>query len=342
MAAVIAILRSGPHPSPASPEHSQPRNHCRGGLPEVIPVWAPPNCRRHRIGRTRLTYGTPGDAPGLPAFVCTVHCPGGGHEVGRRFDFLRSLILFVTVLPGASSDALADVMEISDPSAPTEIGARIRWGGNRFEGSVFDGNPVRHLATLNPSGSPVWQLNVPYLFEVSFDSATGALGLAVDFNQDNVFGAGETVSRSLFVTPGLTSYLDYGFRYLSISGNERGSTARSQLTNLTINGTALPDITPNGNLVQRFYGDSAGEVLGPDIRMTGNLTYLTAGTAQERPSWNFNLKQAEELPLGGSGSGGAAVPEPGSMALLGLCTLLAAGRSWPRFAKVAEKQRRRR
>lgn len=132
------------------------------------------------------------------------------------------------------------------PESPAEIGARIRWGGSGFEASLFDSNPFGQTPTLNPGGSPVWQLNTAYAFQVDFDSTTGVLGLKVDFNNQNGFEAAETITRSTF-GGATTSYLGKGFNYLSISGNESGSGARSTVSNVAINGTAMNSITRPGS-----------------------------------------------------------------------------------------------
>jgi hypothetical protein len=132
------------------------------------------------------------------------------------------------------------------PESPAEIGARIRWGGSGFEASLFDSNPFGQTPTLNPGGSPVWQLNTAYAVLVDFDSTTGVLGLKVDFNNQNGFEAAETITRSTF-GGATTSYLGKGFNYLSISGNESGSGARSTVSNVAINGTAMNSITRPGS-----------------------------------------------------------------------------------------------
>lgn len=213
---------------------------------------------------------------------------------------LTSLLL----LCGLIGQVNAAIVTTADPSVTTDIGARIRWGGTGFEASVFDNSPFSQTPTLNPSGTPVWLLNVAYKFQVAFDSVTGALSLSVDFDRNNTFGAGESISQNLFAAPGLTSYVGQGFNYLSISGNEGGSTARSTLSNLVINGTSLSGIAPTGTFSETFYKDSASTPL-TSIVITGDLTYLTSGTSQERPSWNFNFK--------GPADASATVPEPASL-----------------------------
>jgi hypothetical protein len=203
------------------------------------------------------------------------------------------LLAAIVACATASLPALAAVGSTTDPGGTTtEIGARIRWGASGFEASVFDASPFDQNPTLNPSGAPVWTLNTPYKFQVTFNQLSGELALGVDFNGDSSFAAAESISRTLFTAP--TSYAGQGFKYLSISGNESSSTARSNVSNLVINGVSQSAITPNGNFLETFYADGTN-VLAP-ITITGALTFTTSGTAQERPSWNFNFKNVSPVP----------------------------------------------
>lgn len=219
----------------------------------------------------------------------------------------RSLLLAAFGL-SLTSIAYGGIVTTTNPNISSDIGARIRWGASGFEASVYDSNPLNQNPQLNPTGSPVWQLNQPYGFKVSFDSATGTLALSVDFNLDNSFGAGESISRSTFAAPGSTSYAGQGFKYLSISGNEGGSSARSQVSDLVINGTSFSPMAPGGLFLENFYKDS-GDSLVANWMITGKITYLQTGTSQERPGWDFRFRDA------------AVVPEPSTYIAGGLALL---------------------
>lgn len=217
----------------------------------------------------------------------------------------RRILATALMIGGFAASAMAIPIQTTNPSETTEIGTRIRWGRTGFEASIFDSNPFGQTPTLNPSGTPVWSVGSAYSFLVEYDYLTGTLELNVDFNRDNSFGTGETISRSAF--NGTSSYAGQGFNYLSISGNEGGSTARSTINHLTINGTSFASLSPAGTYAEWFFKDNGGGAMGP-ITIAGDLTFTTAGTSDERPSWNFNFK----VP------GTVSVPDGGlTLALLG-------------------------
>jgi hypothetical protein len=219
--------------------------------------------------------------------------------------------------------AAAPIAPVAAPSgANTEIGARIRWGGSGFEASLFDpdfgtNGTINQSVNLNRPGAPAWQVGRAYGFQIDFTSATGALGLAIDFNRNNSFQPFETISRSVFAAPDLVSYTGFGFETLWISARQSG-TARSQITDLTINGSAQTSLTPAaGTGISRHYAASHGNPIA-DWLITGNITFLTAGTSQESPAWDFKFLDAGTP----RGADPAEVPLP---AALGLFALAVAG-----------------
>lgn len=208
---------------------------------------------------------------------------------------------------GVPSAASAAIVTIGNPGGSTEIGARLRWGATGFEAALRAGGD--NVVNLNPVGTPVWTVGSDYAFNVSYVVATGTLSLGVDFNRDSAFGAGETLSLDTFVGAPRTDYSGYGFNFLQISGNESNSTARSSVTSLVINGESASALVPGGAFLDTFYDDNALGAIGWTI--SGVLSFSTPGTSDERPSWNFGFRSSELQPTNG-------VPEPGTLALLGL------------------------
>lgn len=186
--------------------------------------------------------------------------------------------------------------------------ARIRWGGSSWEAGILaTGTPTGTDPTLNPTGTPVWQVNTNYNIRIKYTldyaNNSGVFDLSVDFDANGSFGTGESLSKSftLLTTPiqGSNKY-----RGIQISGNETGSTARSSLSNLVINGTPVSNLTPSGGLVNNYYAASDLGVLSV-IDITGVLRFTnTSGAGTERPVYNFVMQQGE-------------VPEPTSMAIFG-------------------------
>jgi len=240
------------------------------------------------------------------------------HAVSSSAPCLEQpIVQFRQLVIAAASAALvlpaiagAQVTSVATPGATTnEIGARLRWGNTGFEGSVYDANNLNQNPQLNPGGAPVWQVGQAYNFQVTYLASTGTIGLAVDFN-GNGFGAGESIFQNSFAAPGLANYTGYGFQYLAITGNESGSTGRSTLSNLMINGQSFSNISPDGGFSSQYFTDAGVNATG-DWTITGALTFNTSGTSQERPAWNFEFRDAVRDP-------GTPVPEPTSLALLGI------------------------
>lgn len=187
-----------------------------------------------------------------------------------------------------------------DPDPNGTIGSRIRWGNSGWEAAIRRGtNTIPGTSQLNPPGTPIWQPGTAYKFEVKWTAASGQMDLSIDFDGDNSFGAGESVSQVF------ADRIGWGFKVLQVSGNESGgSTRRSEVSNFSINGSTPETIVPDGTLLDRYYADSSNNLL-TSITFSGNFKMTQFGTGNdERPSWNFSLRSA------------AAVPEPGSLSLL--------------------------
>jgi hypothetical protein len=236
----------------------------------------------------------------------------------------------------AAAAALAVATPHAVPAAPigvvtqplaiaTEVGARLRWGATGFEASIFDPHAaapdrLRHIASLDPRGAPAWQVGQPHGFRVAFSSTTGELSLAVDFDRSGGFDAGEAIARTAFSQPGLGSYAGMGFEALWISARQRRD-ASSRITDLKINGIAMPALLPAaGQGIGAYYALPGMRPIA-EFDITGNITFATRGTAQESPAWDFKFLNAREP---------VHVPLPAAMALMGLALLVLAWVRRPR------------
>lgn len=240
---------------------------------------------------------------------------------------VAAMLGFAAALALPPHAAAAPIGVITAPvGANDEIGARIRWGGRGFEASLFDPDfgtqgRIDQSVNLDRPGAPAWQVGRAHAFELRFDSLTGALGLAIDFNRNGSFQPPEMISRSSFAAPDLVSYAGMGFDTLWISARQSGQ-ARSQITDLTINGTPQASLAPAaGQPISRHYGAAHGNPVA-DWLITGNITFLTQGAAQESPAWDFKFLDAGAP----GGAEGAAVPLPAALGLfaLGVAGLAAA------------------
>ncbi|WP_372620695.1 hypothetical protein [Falsiroseomonas sp.] len=63
----------------------------------------------------------------------------------------------------------------------------------------------------------------------------------------------------------MANHAGFGFFAVSISGNESGSTGRSEVTNLSINSTARASIAPGGAFTEAFYRPSDHGLVGDSV-----------------------------------------------------------------------------
>lgn len=238
----------------------------------------------------------------------------------------RATILTAALLMGAiampAAPARASIIQVEPTTAAAEFTARLRWGGQGWEAALLDNDPASRDVELDARGAPGWQVGQAHAFELSWNVATGVLALAVDFDLDGRFAAQEMIARDTFGRAG-ASLAGTSFAVLSISGNESRSDARSFMTDLVLNGTALDAIKPGGQFVEFFFAPTETKSLG-DILLTGNLTFDNAGRAQERPSWTVAFRAPVEG-AEAAGNPAAVVPEPAALALFGLGLLGLAG-----------------
>jgi hypothetical protein len=220
-----------------------------------------------------------------------------------RKNFLRTLFPAAALAAVLSFGAIAttplDAGLILGPPIDTNTTnaaqARLRWGGNGFEGELRRGGST--LGNLNPGGAPVWPNGVARKFEINFSALTGNLQLQVDFNGDNDFlDSQESITSN---AGGL--FLNQGFRGVRITGNSpHSSGTTAQVSNLVMNGVSFLNPLNSGDT---YYKDSA-DALMSTLNVTGDITFFGTTGSQEQPRFEFRMV------------GPQAVPEPGSLSLL--------------------------
>lgn len=218
----------------------------------------------------------------------------------------------LSMLSAVPIAASAAVVAISDPGGSGVIGARIRWGGTGWEAGIRSSTycpgatPNLCGSQLNPTGTPAWVVGTDYAFKVEYKT-DGSLYLGVDLNGANGIEASEAITHSFGALNG------QGFDFLQIFGNDGASTAESRVTDLFINGTSIGTLASGAAVsTDNFFNDNSGGAT-PWL-ITGNLRFLTAGTAAENPSWNFNFRSPGRPDP-------TQVSEPGTLALGGLALL---------------------
>ena len=125
-----------------------------------------------------------------PSYICCI-------RIGSNVIALRHLAcLAAGVFSLAPAPGSATVILSSGPVSPlpSELGARARWGGPGFEAVMLDAGTQVVGTTLNPVGSPVWQLGQPHAFRLFWEWFSGTLTWQIDFDRNGSFGAGETAS----------------------------------------------------------------------------------------------------------------------------------------------------
>jgi MYXO-CTERM domain-containing protein len=192
------------------------------------------------------------------------------------------------MLSAVPTTASAAVVSIANPGGSGVIGARIRWGGTGWEAGIRSSTycpaPTPNVCgpQLNPTGTPVWVVGTDYAFKVEYKT-DGSLYLGVDFNGANGIEAAESITYGFGALNGL------GFDFLQVFGNDGTGTTESQVSDLVINGASIGTLASGaGASTDTFYNDTSGGAT-PWL-ITGNLRFLTAGTSDENPSWNFNFR----------------------------------------------------
>lgn len=247
-------------------------------------------------------------------------------------NFLIAAAAAAVVTLGSCDSLIAGSIVTTGPGDPLlapdtagNIGARIRWGANGWEGAVRRGAPIvgsHQVPASIDGGNPAWTVGDNYKFQVNWNSANGTMSIGIDFNQDSNFAANEKASYDFDGTDlnKGASRVGFGYYGLQIFGNQDLSTATSTITNLSINGTPQMGFSPAaGATITQQFKDS-GNALLSSINISGTITFTTLGTGSERPAWDFTLLGNAPVP--------PPIPEPATVSamLAGLAGLLVARR----------------
>jgi PEP-CTERM motif len=224
--------------------------------------------------------------------------------------FMRPVAcLAASILAVAPCAVSATAVLSSGPASPlpSELGARARYGGSGFEAVMLDAGNQVVGTTLNPAGSPAWQLGQPHSFRLFWEWFSGTLTWQIDFDRNGSFGAGETASFTRTARAGTT------FDYILLTADSRTAGANSnsiELNNFRINGTNLGSFTANSsspNIGQWFEPATPGPRFR-SIEILGEMVYRNTGGngafQNERPRMQLQFFGPEP------------VPEPASWALL--------------------------
>ena len=249
-----------------------------------------------------------------PSWICCI-------RIGSNVISLRHLAcLAAGVFSLASTATSATVILSSGPVSPlpSELGARARWGGTGFEAVMLDAGTQVVGTTLNPVGSPVWQLGQPHAFRLFWEWFSGTLTWQIDFDRNGSFGAGETASLTRLARAGTT------FDYILLTADSRTVGANSNaidINNFRINGTNLGSFTANSsspNIGQWFEPASPGPRFR-SIEILGDMVYRNTGGngafQGERPRMQLQFFGPEPVPepaswvmlVAGFGAVGAAL-----------------------------------
>lgn len=219
-------------------------------------------------------------------------------------------VMFSAAIQPAAAGPVVIGTPVGSADSSGNIGAAIRWGTTSWEAAIRRGSPTNNPAfvQLNPAGTPAWVVGTPYKFETNWAWDTGIFSLGVDFDGSGTFGPGETVTQAFTGGAGTgDSRFNFGFYGFRIFGNQAGSAATSQITNLIVAGTPQADIVLAANTSSTTEYVNLNQVLGDGnttldantwngLTVSGNITFTSAGTGMERPSWTLSLINPQPVP----------------------------------------------
>jgi hypothetical protein len=182
---------------------------------------------------------------------------------------------------------------------PTVVESRARWGATGFEAVVFTpahpGPPPAGVGlSLNPVGTPIWLDGFTRNFQFIYDASTGASTWSIDWNNNQIYGNGETVTSTA------SSLANKGFENLNIflqggAVDAPNTGASVTVSNFNLNGVDFGGFMANNNtVVTQSFRNSEG-IFG-DITITGRVNFANgAGTANERPRFYIRFGNAVEI-----------------------------------------------
>jgi hypothetical protein len=216
---------------------------------------------------------------------------------------------------------------VGDPGGTTVVGARIQNGAagsglGNFKGEIFQSDPSSPNATMfAPGGNPAWNYGTSYNFEMDYTASTGLMKLSIDFGSGGV--------QEIPVT--FNSLAGTEFDFLKISATNNAS-SNVTISNLSINGTALVDVTTSLGPVSAFYAnlDASNNPisLGDTIDVKGSFVFSASGGTVDIPRFDIDLLGATGTGGNGNGNGGGGptggnhAPEPSTLITFGVLAML--------------------
>ena len=226
----------------------------------------------------------------------------------------------------ATQPAFSGIAMVGDPGGTTVIGARIQNGAagtglTNFKGEIFQSDPSTPNATMfAPGGNPAWNYGSTYNFEMDYTASTGLMKLSIDF------GSGGGGIQNIPVTFDTLVGTEFKFMKISATNNDLSNVT---ISNLSINGTSLVDVTTTLGPVSAFYAnlDASNNPIafGDTIDVKGSFVFSASGGTVDIPRFDIDLLGSTGNGGGGGGGGGGnggAAPEPSTFVTFGLLAMI--------------------